>query len=105
MIRSVALRNSARGQDCTVQIPGICNCDPSTTILAHLPDESHGMGLKAADIAACWACSGCHDVLDKRDSRWPGYADDLEWYMRRAQTRTLKKWIELGLVTIKGVGA
>lgn len=35
MIRSDKLRKSARGQDCTLQIPVVCNRDPATTVLAH----------------------------------------------------------------------
>ncbi len=34
---SKKVRDSARGQDCTVRIPGTCNFDPATTVLAHLP--------------------------------------------------------------------
>ncbi|BBI46989.1 hypothetical protein KPSA1B_105772 [Pseudomonas syringae pv. actinidiae] len=34
---SKKLRASAKGQDCTVRIPAICNYNPETTVLAHLP--------------------------------------------------------------------
>ena len=101
MIRSKHLRNSARDQECTLQIAGICNCNPETTILAHLPDESHGMALKADDISACFACSACHDVIDSRSSNQISN-EDREFYMRRAQIRTWNVWIGLGLVTVKG---
>ena len=31
----VDLRKAARGQMCTVRIPGYCNHDPETSVLAH----------------------------------------------------------------------
>ena len=43
---SQKLRDSARGQDCTLRLPGICNFDSATTVLAHLPCGQKGMGMK-----------------------------------------------------------
>jgi len=56
------LRQSARGQQCQVRVPGVCNFDPSTTVLAHL--NSAGMALKAHDIHGAYCCSDCHAWLD-----------------------------------------
>lgn len=36
-IRSKALRNSARGQLCKLQLLGVCQGGTETTVLAHLP--------------------------------------------------------------------
>lgn len=58
------IRKSARGKSCTVRIPGHCNFNPETTVLAHLPGG--GMGRKRHDLHGAYACSGCHDVLDGR---------------------------------------
>lgn len=55
---------SARGQDCTIRLIGICNRNPETVVLAHL--NGAGMGLKHADIHAAYCCSSCHDVIDGR---------------------------------------
>lgn len=68
------IRRAARGQDCTIGIPGACNHDPATTVLCHSPflADGRGMGLKAPDEAACFGCSSCHDVLDGRRPRPPG---------------------------------
>jgi len=98
------MRKSARGEKCTLQIVGACNCDPSTTVLAHLPDESHGMAKKADDISACFACSSCHDVIDGR-KKWPlivgvSEVEYRDWYMRRAMVRTWRRWIAKGVVAI-----
>jgi hypothetical protein len=55
---------SARGQYCTIRIPGVCNFNPETTVLAHL--NGGGMGMKRADIIGAYACSDCHDAIDRR---------------------------------------
>lgn len=61
------LRRLARDRDCTVRLPGICNGNHETTVLAHvrLPGLS-GMGIKSNDVFAAWACSACHDAIDRR---------------------------------------
>jgi len=104
-IRSKAIRESARGEQCTLNIAGVCSYNTETTVLAHLPDESHGMGRKADDFVACYACSSCHDILDMRVQISPkdqlDWLDSREFYMRRAQTRTLRRMIEKGLVLVK----
>lgn len=99
VLRSKKLRDSARGEPCTVQIPDVCNHNPETTVLAHLPDDSGTgkMGGKVDDWCACFACSDCHDVLDGRN---PVCSLD-EWYMRRAMVRTWRRWIEMGLIQIR----
>src|ERR1044071_1773308 len=48
------LRDSARGEECTLNVYGVCNNNPETTVLAHLPDESNGMGMKADDFLPAW---------------------------------------------------
>ncbi len=72
--RMTPIRRAARGQDCTLRIPGVCNGDPETTVLCHSNAlaDGKGMGLKTPDTAACFGCSSCHDVLDGRRPR-PGW--------------------------------
>jgi hypothetical protein len=61
------LRELARNQDCQVRIPGICNGDPATTVLAHYSLSGiSGGGLKSPDIMGAWCCSTCHDYADGR---------------------------------------
>jgi hypothetical protein len=50
-----------------VRLPGICNHNPETTVLAHyrLAGQS-GIGMKSPDLLAAWACSACHDAIDRR---------------------------------------
>ena len=59
------IRKSAKGEECTVRIPGVCNFNPETTIFAH--KGGAGMGLKSSDIHGAYCCSDCHDVIDFRD--------------------------------------
>jgi hypothetical protein len=62
---SKRLRNSARGQPCTLRL-FCCNRDIETTVLAHLPSKVAGMGTKSDDWHAVFACHDCHAELDNR---------------------------------------
>ncbi|MEQ9850798.1 nuclease domain-containing protein [Pectobacterium brasiliense] len=48
----------------TLQTLGICNDNPETTILRHLPSATYGMRYKSDGFC----CSSCHDVIDGRAS-------------------------------------
>lgn len=101
MIRSKKLRDSARGEECTLNIAGFCRYDTETTVLAHLPHESHGMGLKCHDICGCFACDTCHAIIDGRHTAKLSQVD-FEFYARRAMVRTYSRWFDMGLLSIKG---
>ena len=101
VIASKAVRDSARGEECTLNIAGVCNYRSETTVLVHLPDESKGMSTKADDISSCYGCSDCHDMIDGRSKNRLS-AEEREWYMRRAMVRTWRKLHEKGLLKIKG---
>lgn len=61
------LRKLARGQDCMIRIPGVCNHNPETTVLAHYRmTGTCGTGMKPPDTMGAWACSSCHDFVDSR---------------------------------------
>lgn len=93
---STKLRNSARGQDCTFQIPGVCCHDPERTSLAHIRDETKGLSNKADDYSAAFACDRCHESIDHH--KLPR-ADEL-YYCLRAMQRTWRVWIESGLIVL-----
>lgn len=73
------IRKAARGQDCTLRIPGICNYNTETTVLCHSNylSDGKGLGLKAPDTEACFGCSACHDVLDRR-APWPSWMTEFK---------------------------
>ena len=61
------LRKLARGKDCMVRLPNICNHNPETTVLAHVRLVGiSGMGMKSPDLIGAWSCSSCHDRIDGR---------------------------------------
>lgn len=61
------LRKKAKGQECQIRLPGVCNFDPATTVLAHYRIAGlSGMGIKPPDWLGAWACSACHDAVDRR---------------------------------------
>lgn len=62
------LRKQAQGRGCMVRIPGVCNHNSETVVLAHVRIAGvSGMGLKSPDILGAWACSACHDAVDRRN--------------------------------------
>ena len=102
-IRSDKIRNSAEMEECTLRIITVCNFDARTTIFAHFPDESHGIGRKSDDLCGGYACSTCHDAIDGRDAKaWATVLEDREWYMRRAMVRTWRRMVETGIIKIAG---
>lgn len=96
------LRDSARGEICTVQIAGVCNGNVETTVLAHLRFAGFGgMGKKPDDLIALYACSACHDRLDGRTGPFLD-RDDWHFYALRGLARTHVRMVETGVLTAKG---
>jgi hypothetical protein len=98
-IRSKALREAARGEECTLKIFGVCVGGTETTVLAHLHDETFGRSQKADDTSAVFACFGCHNEIDGRTRRTEG--EDLTWYKLRALQRTVRRLVERGIMSVK----
>lgn len=92
------LKKEARGRECMIRIPGICNGNIETVVLCHLNNKAlfgAGMGLKASDIFGAWGCSDCHDVADHRKET-PSFTDDEIYNMHcegvfRTQNQLLKE--------------
>lgn len=60
------LRDEAKQRMCSVRLPGVCNFNPDTTVLAHVRMAGlTGAGQKAPDLLGAWACSACHEVTEK----------------------------------------
>lgn len=61
------LREFAKDKPCMVRLVGICNFNNETTVLAHIRRANvAGVGQKPPDLCAVWACSACHDEIDRR---------------------------------------
>lgn len=92
------LRKSARGQNCLVRIPGVCNHNPETTVLAHL--NGGGMGLKTSDNESAFACYNCHQVIDGV-VRTEFSRNDIKLFHLEGVIRTQRLWLKTGLLIIK----
>ncbi len=69
MVRIVSLKVEARGRDCQIRIPHVCNRNRETVVLCHPNNKSVfgvGTGQKPDDMFGAYACSACHDVVDGR---------------------------------------
>lgn len=99
---SPRLRKSARGQECTLRLPGICVGGTETTVLCHLPSHIglKGAGMKVPDWWAVFGCHACHDVIDGR--RLAGQANVFAPYVLDAVQRTWAVWFDLGLLRAAG---
>jgi hypothetical protein len=60
------ITRSARGEACSLRVPGVCNFNRETTVFAHAPSRSSGMSKKSENWWGAYACSGCHDFMDGR---------------------------------------
>ena len=61
------LRPLARDQDCQIRIPGVCNGDTATTVLAHYRMAGLcGIASKPNDLLGADACDCCHAAVDGR---------------------------------------
>lgn len=65
--KSHIIKNAARGRECQIRLPGICNKNEETTVLAHYRlTGTCGTAIKPDDAQAAFACSACHDAVDGR---------------------------------------
>jgi hypothetical protein len=92
------LRKRARGEECMVRVPGICNHNQETTVLAHFR-QSAGMGRKPHDFIGAWACSACHDWVDNRTHQHENQATKRTMFAD-AVIRTQQRLLDDGEVEI-----
>lgn len=90
------LRKSAKGQSCLVRMPGLCNFNNETTVLAHL--NGGGIGGKKSDLFGAFCCSSCHDEIDRR-TRVTDHAY-AELAHRQGVERTQQYWLDNGLIKL-----
>lgn len=97
VVVSEKLRKSAKGQPCTFRFEGVCNFDPATSVLCHIPCGMRGTGRKGPDVVAAIGCSACHRVLDQEP--WKVDGNDIV----RALAETWIYWLRMGLIKVAGV--
>ena len=68
------IRNSARGEQCTMNLHWIHFHNPETVVYAHSNKLIHGkgMGKKAGDQYGAYLCYRCHAIYDGHEKR-PDY--------------------------------
>lgn len=94
------IRDSARGEACTVRIPG-CPSDPEKTIWSHFPGAAGGKGMatKSLDLCGAFACTYCDGVADGQVPRPAGWTREevlLAWM--HGHIRSLLRLAEKGLL-------
>lgn len=98
---SPAIRNDARGRECALKIPGVCNHDPSTVVACHMRYFGiAGTAQKPDDLFTMDLCSACHAVEGNR-AKWAeaalGWDDILMAFMF-----TLRNRRAAGLIKLEG---
>lgn len=99
MFRSKRLLDSARGQQCQIQIEGVCNGNSETVVAAHSNNLRHGkgMGIKAHDCFGAWACNNCHAEIDQ-GSKLSRQEKDEYWQL--GFERTILQMFLLGIIKV-----
>ncbi len=93
------LRKEARGRECTVRIPGHCNGNPETSVLAHYRlAGTCGTGCKPDDTQGAISCSACHDLIDGRKKTTDFTHEELRLMHAEGVFRTLEIWRREGLI-------
>lgn len=89
------LRKFAEGKPCMVRIPKVCRQDPQTVNLSHIR-RGHvaGASQKPADLCAVWACSRCHDVIDRRNWMGAYTLSEIDVIIYTALCRQLRWYVE-----------
>lgn len=88
---------SAKGQECQVRIPSICNFNEETTIFAHI--NGAGMGMKHPNIIGSYTCSDCHSVIDgQKKSPFP--QKDIKLFHFEGMVRTQILMIKNGVLIL-----
>ena len=62
-MKSKKIRESARGEDCSLRVSRNCQ-DGETVVFAHLNSNYRGTGIKSPDLFGVYACYYCHFQLD-----------------------------------------
>lgn len=84
-----------------VRIPGVCNRNPETTVLAHVPMAGYsGRGFKAPDEEGAFACSDCHDAVDFRVNKHEFSRAEIRLMHMEGAYRTRQRLKELGLLRV-----
>lgn len=91
------ITKSAKGESCTIRLPGICRHDNETVVACHL--NGGGMGAKVSDIHIAYADYYCHSAVDGR-IKTQYTKDELQLAHLRGVIRTQDLLLKKGLLKI-----
>ena len=95
------IRQSAKGEECQIRIPGVCTHNPEQTVWCHANGlaAGKGVGLKAIDECGAYGCFACHNLYDRRIPAPRGMTrQDIESYFADGHFRSLVILKEKGLI-------
>jgi hypothetical protein len=81
-----------------MQVPGICNHDPTTVVLAH--ENGGGLALKHHDLRSAFLCSKCHSYYDGATDGHTSSRRYRDMFFMAAHMRTLQIFIDDGYIQI-----
>lgn len=90
-MKSKKIRESARGEDCTLRVSHQCQ-DGETVVFCHLNTPFKGVAIKSPDLFGVYGCYHCHVLLD---SSKVDYQDQ-----QRALFETQYKLYQKGLINV-----
>lgn len=107
-LRSPACREACAEMPCTLRIsnfiPGHGCSDRSTVVGCHGEGPDKGMSTKTTDVGIAAGCKHCHDLLDRRDSRWKyleeHYAAAVADRIHKANKETLGYLLMMGKIIV-----
>lgn len=96
------IRQSARGEQCQIRLPFVCNGNPETVVWCHANGSAagKGIGMKSHDILGAYGCSSCHDVYDGR-RRVAIPRTEIKLAFWEGHARSIVRLIERGLIVIR----
>ncbi|RGP38008.1 DUF1364 family protein [Pseudotabrizicola alkalilacus] len=94
---------SAAGMPCSLRLPGICNHNPATTVMCHLPGIGKSIASKVSDLHTAFGCSACHTAIDTLgwDRRGLSAAVVLDAILR-GHAETQARLVVMGIIRVKG---
>lgn len=100
--RSRKYLDAAKGQPCSLQIPGVCIGGTDTTVACHSPLREDREGTKAGDHVVADGCFACHNHLDRRTKLHGDHIteEDQRYYFHRGMVRTLANRLERGILKV-----
>lgn len=98
-VEAPPLLAAAKGQECTLMIPFVCNRNSETVVACHISRPfMASMSGKTSDFCIAFGCSNCHEWIDGRgkgSEHWFEYVLD-------GMMKTQHILIEQELMTCKG---